>query len=89
MTVYFFNVLCYSFNRIKMFTCYESRWQLEPKGRQYAVGSFFIWIKIQYVGISLLAGGVSGVTTILTTIMVNARHLFTAFRYMVLVQMVF
>lgn len=49
MAVYFFNVLCYSFNRAKMFTCYEPHWQLEPKGRQYAIGSFFIWVKIQYV----------------------------------------
>ena len=31
---------------------------------------------MQYVGVSLLAGGASVVTTILTTIMVNARHLF-------------
>ena len=47
MAVYFFNVLCYSFNRTKMFTCYEPHWQLEPKGRQYAIGSFFVWINIQ------------------------------------------
>ena len=31
---------------------------------------------MQYVGIGLLAGGAGVVTTILTTIMVNARHLF-------------
>jgi 4-azaleucine resistance transporter AzlC len=31
---------------------------------------------IQYVGIGLLTGGASVVTTIITTIMVNARHLF-------------
>ena len=31
---------------------------------------------LQYVGISLLAGGASLLTTIITTIMVNARHLF-------------
>ena len=31
---------------------------------------------MQYVGISLLAGGAGILTTILTTIMVNARHLF-------------
>lgn len=33
---------------------------------------------MQYVGVTLLAGGASVVTTILTTIMVNARHLFYA-----------
>ena len=31
---------------------------------------------MQYVGISLLTGGVSVLNTILTTVMVNARHLF-------------
>ena len=31
---------------------------------------------MQYVGVGLLAGGVSVITTIVTTIMVNARHLF-------------
>ena len=31
---------------------------------------------MQYVGVSLIAGGASVVTTILTTVMVNARHLF-------------
>jgi 4-azaleucine resistance transporter AzlC len=31
---------------------------------------------MQYVGISLLAGGAGILTTILTTVMVNARHLF-------------
>ena len=31
---------------------------------------------MQYVGVGLLAGGASVLTTILTTIMVNARHLF-------------
>ena len=31
---------------------------------------------MQYVGVGLLAGGASVITTILTTIMVNARHLF-------------
>lgn len=31
---------------------------------------------MQYVGVNLLAGGASLLTTILTTIMVNARHLF-------------
>ena len=31
---------------------------------------------MQYVGISLLAGGAGIITTIVTTVMVNARHLF-------------
>ena len=31
---------------------------------------------MQYVGVGLLAGGASIITTILTTLMVNARHLF-------------
>ena len=31
---------------------------------------------MQYVGVSLLTGGASVLTTIITTIMVNARHLF-------------
>ena len=31
---------------------------------------------MQYVGISLLTGGASIIATIITTIMVNARHLF-------------
>ncbi len=31
---------------------------------------------MQYVGVSLLAGGASVITTALTTVMVNARHLF-------------
>ena len=31
---------------------------------------------MQYVGISLLAGGASVITTLITTLMVNARHLF-------------
>ena len=31
---------------------------------------------MQYVGISLMAGGASVLTVILTTVMVNARHLF-------------
>ena len=31
---------------------------------------------MQYVGVGLLAGGASMITTIITTIMVNARHLF-------------
>ena len=31
---------------------------------------------MQYVGVGLLAGGASVLTTVITTIMVNARHLF-------------
>lgn len=39
--------------------------------------SIFIYAgSMQYVGISLISGGASIITTILTTIMVNARHLF-------------
>ena len=39
--------------------------------------SAFIYAgSMQYVGVGLLAGGASVLTTILTTIMVNARHLF-------------
>lgn len=39
--------------------------------------SVFVYAgSMQYVGVSLLSGGASILTTILTTIMVNARHLF-------------
>jgi 4-azaleucine resistance transporter AzlC len=39
--------------------------------------SVFIFAgSMQYVGIGLLTGGASVITTIITTIMVNARHLF-------------
>ena len=39
--------------------------------------SFFVYAgSMQYVGVSLLAGGASVITMALTTIMVNARHLF-------------
>lgn len=39
--------------------------------------SIFIYAgSMQYVGISLITGGASVITTILTTLMVNARHLF-------------
>ena len=39
--------------------------------------SVFIFAgSMQYVGVSLIAGGASIITTILTTLMVNARHLF-------------
>jgi len=39
--------------------------------------SLFIYAgSMQYVGVGLLAGGASILTTVITTIMVNARHLF-------------
>ena len=39
--------------------------------------SIFIYAgSMQYVGVELLAGGASVLTTVITTIMVNARHLF-------------
>ena len=39
--------------------------------------SLFIYAgSMQYVGIGLITGGASVITTIITTIMVNARHLF-------------
>lgn len=39
--------------------------------------SLFIYAgSMQYVGVGLLAGGASVLTTIITTVMVNARHLF-------------
>ncbi len=42
-----------------------------------AAMSVFIYAgSMQYVGIGLLTGGASVITTIITTIMVNARHLF-------------
>ena len=42
-----------------------------------AAMSIFIYAgSMQYVGVSLLAGGASILTTALTTVMVNARHLF-------------
>lgn len=42
-----------------------------------AAMSIFIYAgSMQYVGVGLLAGGASVVTTVITTIMVNARHLF-------------
>lgn len=50
------------------------------------VGYGFLWVlamslfiyagSMQYVGVGLLAGGASVLTVILTTVMVNARHLF-------------
>jgi 4-azaleucine resistance transporter AzlC len=42
----------------------------------FAMSAFIYAGSMQYVGVSLLAGGASVLTTILTTIMVNARHLF-------------
>ena len=42
-----------------------------------AAMSLFIYAgSMQYVGVNLLTGGVSVITTALTTVMVNARHLF-------------
>ena len=42
-----------------------------------AAMSVFIYAgSMQYVGIGLLTGGASVITTIITTVMVNARHLF-------------
>lgn len=42
----------------------------------FAMSAFIYAGSMQYVGINLISGGASVVTTILTTIMVNARHLF-------------
>ncbi|MCR4946103.1 MAG: AzlC family ABC transporter permease [Lachnospiraceae bacterium] len=42
----------------------------------FAMSAFIYAGSMQYVGIGLLAGGAGIVTTIITTIMVNARHLF-------------
>lgn len=41
-----------------------------------AMSGFIYAGSMQYVGVSLLTGGASVLTTILTTIMVNGRHLF-------------
>ena len=42
-----------------------------------AAMSLFIYAgSMQYVGVGLLSGGASLLTTVLTTVMVNARHLF-------------
>ena len=41
----------------------------------FAMGVFIYAGSMQYVGVSLLTGGASVLTTILTTVMVNARHL--------------
>ena len=42
----------------------------------FAMSAFIYAGSMQYVGVSLLAGGASIITTALTTFMVNARHLF-------------
>lgn len=42
----------------------------------FAMSTFIYAGSMQYVGVSLLSGGASVLTAILTTIMVNARHLF-------------
>lgn len=42
----------------------------------FAMALFIYAGSMQYVGVGLLAGGASVVTAILTTLMVNARHLF-------------
>ena len=41
-----------------------------------AMAVFIYAGSMQYVGINLIAGGASVITTLLTTVMVNARHLF-------------
>ena len=45
-------------------------------GWAFAMGAFIYAGSMQFVGVGLLAGGASVLTTIFTTIMVNARHLF-------------
>lgn len=42
----------------------------------FAMSCFIYAGSMQYVGVSLITGGASVITTVLTTIMVNARHLF-------------
>lgn len=42
----------------------------------FAMSVFIYAGSMQYVGVGLLAGGASVITTALTTLMVNARHLF-------------
>lgn len=42
----------------------------------FAMSSFIFAGSMQFVGVSLIAGGASILTTALTTLMVNARHLF-------------
>ena len=44
---------------------------------QTAAMSIFIYAgSLQYVGVGLLSGGASVLTAVITTVMVNARHLF-------------
>lgn len=42
----------------------------------FAMGAFIYAGSMQFVGVGLISGGASIVTTIITTFMVNARHLF-------------
>lgn len=42
----------------------------------FAMGTFIYAGSMQFVGVGLISGGASIVTTIITTFMVNARHLF-------------
>jgi 4-azaleucine resistance transporter AzlC len=42
----------------------------------FAMSAFIYAGSMQYIGINLISGGASVITTVLTTIMVNARHLF-------------
>ena len=42
----------------------------------FAMSVFIYAGSMQYVGISLITGGAGIITTIITTVMVNARHLF-------------
>ena len=42
----------------------------------FAMSLFIYAGSMQYVGVSLITGGASIFTTALTTVMVNARHLF-------------
>ena len=42
----------------------------------FAMGLLIYAGSMQYVGVGLIAGGASVITTLLTTLMVNARHLF-------------
>ena len=49
--------------------------------------SIFIYAgSMQYVRVGLLAGGASVITTVITTIMVNARHLFYSISIMAFVK---
>ena len=42
----------------------------------FAMSVFIYAGSMQYVGVGLISGGASVITTALTTVMVNARHLF-------------